>query len=82
MDYIIEDFCKALSVNLGIDIERIYLVWNQLNEKYLNQLIKSEEEIPRSYPVDENLQCSNTVLREYYKKHVLRNPFMPKIEEE
>jgi hypothetical protein len=92
MDYIIDDFCKALSVNLDIDIERIYLVWNQLNEKYLDQMIESEKEIPRSYPIDDNKCkfvsknmnfCPNIPLTEYCKKHVSRgSPSMSKIDEE
>lgn len=72
MDYIIDEFCKA--ADLGVDIERIYLVWDRLNENYLNHLVRESEEVPRSYSVDENVK--------HCKKRVSPPPSMPKIDEE
>jgi hypothetical protein len=92
MDYIIDNFCRTLSIHFNIDIERIYLVWNQLNENYLNQLLRNDEELPGSYVIEENRCkfvyknlhfCPNITLTEYCQKHTSRSlPSMPKIDEE
>lgn len=88
MDYIIDNFCRALSIYFNIDIEQIYLVWNQLNENYLLR----DEELPGSYIIEENRCkfvyknlhfCPNITPRDFCQKHISRSlPSMPKIDEE